>query len=493
MRVLFVAAEVAPFSKTGGLGDVAGALPAALAARGVEVCVVSPLYAHIPRASLTALPQRLSLRFPFGTLQARLWRSALSPFHDRLFVDNADLYGRAGIYGEDGVDYADSPRRYAFLSLAALEAAEQLGWSPDIVHLNDWHTGLAALALRRGYRTSSIGHARTVFTIHNLAYQGVAPKSVMDELGLPWEEFTPDGLEFFGQVSFLKAGLVYSDRLTTVSRRYAEEICTPEKGWGMDGLLRQRRASLTGILNGVDYAEWSPSSDPHLAASFEPGRLTGKRRCKEALLQGFGLDRPGALDAPLFGIVSRLVPQKGIDLLLEALPRVLDRPMSFVAVGTGEPLFEQGLLALAAEFPRKVAVRIGFDEAWAHQVEAASDFFVMPSRFEPCGLNQMYSLRYGAVPIVRATGGLDDTVVDAALPRGTGIKFMEPSPAALTQALERALALWSEPGRMDALRGRGMVQDFSWDEAASRYEDEYRLLAPGAEVPKSLSSARKRK
>jgi starch synthase len=472
---------------------VAGALPAALAARGVEVCVVSPLYAHIPRASLTALPQRLRLRFPFGTLEGRLWRSALSPAHDRIFVDNADLYGRVGIYGEGGVDYPDSPRRYAFLSLAALEAAEQLGWLPDIVHLNDWHTGLAALALRRGYRTSGVGRARSLFTLHNLAYQGIAPKSVMDELGLPWEEFTPDGLEFHGQVSLLKAGLVYSDRLTTVSRRYAEEICTPGGGWGMDGLLRQRRAVLTGILNGVDYTQWNPSSDPHLAASFVPGRLEGKRRCKAALLRSFGLERPGGLEAPLFGIVSRLAPQKGIDLLLEALPRVLDRPMSFVAVGTGEPRFEQGLRALAAEYPQKVAVRVGFDEAWAHQVEAASDFFVMPSRFEPCGLNQMYSLRYGAVPIVRATGGLDDTVVDAALPLGTGIKFVEPSPEALIQAFERAFAVWAGPGQMDALRARGMVQDFSWDQAASEYEREYRLLAPGADAPKSLSSAPKRK
>jgi starch synthase len=479
MRVLFLASEVAPYSKTGGLGDVAGALPAALAADGVEVRVVSPLYADVDRRDLSPLAKKVRLRFPFGEETARLWRARPSARQEVWFIEHAGFFDRPGIYGERGGEYPDNVRRFAFFSMAALSAAQALEWAPDIVHLNDWHAGLAALALRRGYQGSGLGRARSVFTIHNLAYQGLAPPSAMAELGLPRELYTPDRLEHFGHVSMLKAGVVFADHLTTVSRRYAEEICTPEGGWGMDETLRRRRPALTGILNGVDYAHWDPVRDAHLPARFDARRLDGKARCKAALLDRFGLGGDEALQRPLFTMVSRLAPQKGIDLILQGLPQVMTEPMSFVAIGSGEPHFERGLRELAARFPGKVGVHIGFEEELAHWAEAGGDFFLMPSLYEPCGLNQMYSLKYGAVPVVRATGGLDDTVVDLASPDGTGIKFERYAADSLAAAVRRALALFREPTALAQIRRRGMSADFSWDKPALEYQRVYRaLLSP---------------
>jgi starch synthase len=479
MRVLFLASEVAPYSKTGGLGDVAGALPAALAADGVEVRVVSPLYADVDRTGLRPLEERLRLRFPYGEETARLWRARSSARQEVWFVEHAGFFDRPGIYGEKGGEYPDNVRRFAFFSMAALAAAQALEWAPDIVHLNDWHAGLAALALRRGFQGSELGSARSVFTIHNLAYQGLAPPSAMAELGLPWELYTPDGLEHFGHVSLLKAGVVFADHLTTVSRRYAEEICTPAGGWGMDRTLLRRGSALTGILNGVDYAHWDPARDAHLPARFDARRLDGKARCKAALLDRFALRGEEAIHRPLFTMVSRLAPQKGIDLILQGLPQVLSESMSFVAIGSGEPHFERGLRELAARFPGKVGVHIGFEEELAHWAEAGGDFFLMPSLYEPCGLNQMYSLKYGTVPIVRATGGLDDTVVDLASPHGTGIKFERYAAVALADAVRRALALFGEPKLLAQVRRRGMSADFSWQKPALEYQRVYRaLLSP---------------
>jgi starch synthase len=476
MRVLFLASEVAPFSKTGGLGDVAGALPAALAAQGAEVRVVSPLYAEVERKGLKVLPGKVSLRFPFGEETGRLWRAGLSARHEVWFIEHAGFYGRPGIYGEAGGEYADNPRRFAFFSIAALGAAQMDGWRPDIVHLNDWHTGLAALALRRGYLGTEMGVARTVFTLHNLAYQGVAPPSAMTELGIPWDLYTPDGVEHYGKLSLLKAGVVFSDRLTTVSRRYAEEICTREGGWGMDGMLRRRRADLIGILNGVDYSQWDPARDALLPARFDARRLEGKARCKAALLKRLDLGGEEALRRPLFTMVSRLTAQKGIDLVLQGLPQVLAEPMTFVGVGSGEPHFERGLRDLATRFPGKVGVHIGFQEELAHWAEAGGDFFLMPSLYEPCGLNQMYSLKYGTIPIVRATGGLDDTVVDLASPRGTGIKFERYAAGELAQAVRRALTLFEKPTELAHVRRRGMAADFSWEKPALEYLRLFRAL-----------------
>jgi starch synthase len=466
MKILFIASEVTPFSKTGGLGDVAGALPAALAALGHEVKVVTPRYADVQDTHLMPTGHSLQLRFPFGEEGGPILSARLSERHEVLFLENPRFFGRAGIYGDAYGEFGDNHRRFAYLSMGALQAAQRLQFIPDIVHLNDWQTGLAAVALRRGFQSTPLGHARSVMTIHNLAYQGQYGKDIMGELGLPWELFTAhEGLEFYDTVNFLKAGVTFADAITTVSPTYAKEIQTPELGCSLDGLLRRQHGRLLGILNGIDTQEWNPETDALLPARYSAGDLSGKAVCKRELLLRAGLADG---EAPVFGIVSRLAWQKGVDLLLEVLPTALQADIRFVAVGSGEGHYEEALRALQARYPKQVAVFIGFDKGLSHLVEAGADFFVMPSRYEPCGLNQMYSLRYGTVPIVRATGGLVDTVEGGL--DGTGLLFEAFHPAALLGALRRALALYAAPPRLEAFRRRGMERDFSWDTSARRYE-----------------------
>ncbi|MFP2929739.1 glycogen synthase GlgA [Pyxidicoccus sp. 3LG] len=468
MKILFISSEVAPFSKTGGLGDVAGALPAALASLGHEVKVVTPRYRGLRDASrLTPTGQSLVVRFPSGEVSGPILSARLSDNLEVLFLENEFFYGnRDGLYGDAWGEYGDNPRRFAYLSVGALQAAQRLRFVPDIIHANDWQTGLVPVSLQRGFRATALGRAKSVFTIHNLAYQGQFPKDVMGDLGLPWDLFTAEGgLEFYDAVNFLKGGLVFSDALTTVSPTYAREIQTPEQGYGLDGLLRRRAHRLHGILNGIDAHEWDPQTDAFLPARYGPRTLEGKAVCKRDLLARFGLP-PG--DAPVFAIVSRLAWQKGMDLLLDVLPTALQADIRFVGVGSGEAHLEEGLAALQARFPKQMAVHIGFDPALSHQVEAGADFFLMPSRYEPCGLNQMYSLRYGTVPIVRATGGLVDTVEGGL--DGNGILFESFHRAALLAAIRRALALYADPPRLDEFRRRGMDKDFSWGASARRYE-----------------------
>jgi starch synthase len=466
MKILYVASEVAPFSKTGGLGDVAGALPAALAALGHDVKVVTPRYAGVRDARLTPTGHMVELRFPFGIERGALLSLRLSPRLEVLFLEHEHYYLRPGLYGDAGGEYEDNARRFAYLCLGALQAAQRLDFTPDIIHANDWQTGLLPVALRRGFQDTALGRARSVLTIHNLAYQGQFAKHVMDELGLPWELFNAErGLEFYDGVNFLKGGLQFADALTTVSPTYALEIQQPEAGAHLDGLLRHRQGVLTGILNGVDVDEWNPETDPHLPARYGPEDLSGKAVCRRELLRRFGLEDTAA---PVFGIVSRLAWQKGVDLLLDVLPTALEADIRFVAVGNGDWRYEEGLRELQRRFPGKVGTFIGFDPALSHLVEAGADFFLMPSRYEPCGLNQMYSLRYGTVPIVRATGGLADTVDGG--DEGTGIVFTHFVPEALLWALNRARALYGDPTRLRAFQRRGMGQDFSWSASARMYE-----------------------
>ncbi|MBI3185981.1 MAG: glycogen synthase GlgA [Myxococcales bacterium] len=476
MRVLFLASEVAPFSKTGGLADVAGALPKALSKRGHELLVVTPLYSQVKDKAIQPAGGPFTLRFPFGEVEGWLRQAQLGRGHRVLFVDQPAFFQRPGLYQEDNRDYPDNHRRFAYFSIAALAAAELVKFTPEVVHLNDWQTGLAAVALARGYQGTRLSSARSVFTIHNLAYQGAFPKLVMDELGLPWELFNPEGLEFYDRPSFLKAGIAFADALTTVSRRYAEEIQTAEGGWGLEGFLRDRRHKLRGILNGADYSEWDPQADPYLPARFSPKDLSGKEQCKKKLLERFGLPA-AAVASPAFGLVGRLADQKGIDLLLYSLPRLLERELTVTVLGSGEARYEQALRQLAARYPRKLGVKIGFDPALAHLLEAGSDFFLMPSRYEPCGLNQMYSLRYGAVPVVRRVGGLDDTVVDLKEKGATGIKFGDYQPTAFLEAVDRALGLYRDRRKLGEVRRRGMAEDFSWEAAAKQYEEIYQSLA----------------
>jgi starch synthase len=476
MKILFVASEVMPFSKTGGLADVAGALPAALAKRGHDVLVVTPRYGFIQDLRMKPLHQELRLKFPYGTEVGTLHSVTVNPNLQVLFLRHPSYFDRPGIYQENGREYGDNAQRFAFLSVGALTAAQLVKFVPDIVHANDWQTGLTPLALKRGYRGTSLEHAKSVFTIHNLAYQGQFPKDVMTSLGLPWDVFTSEGLEFYDRVSFLKAGLAYADALTTVSRKYAEEIQSPEHGVGLHGFLQGRKNDLHGILNGVDYAEWNPETDSHLPARFSAKDLSGKAACKRALLKTFGLPVEAEV-RPLFGIVTRLAEQKGIDILLDALERLLWKDLSFVALGNGEGRYEDALRWLKQRYPDKVGIHIGFDNVLSHQLEAGCDFFVMPSRYEPCGLNQMYSLKYGTIPIVRATGGLDDTVLDAGASQQNGFKFVDYQGVALAQAMERALEMYqgNQP-RLAQLRKTGMAMDFSWDTAARAYEELYEGL-----------------
>lgn len=466
MQILFLSSEVAPFSKTGGLGDVAGALPQALARLGHRVRVVSPLYQSVPRDTFQRFGAPVTLTFPFGSLEVQTWRAPGEV--EWVFIECARAFDRPGIYG-----HGDDARRFTLLAMAALSTALRDGFDADVVHANDWPTALALLALRTGYAHTPLGRARRVFTIHNLAYQGIAPKQEVEALGIPWSLFSPEGVEFYEHLSFMKAGLVSADVITTVSPQYAKEIQTQRFGHGLEGLIKHRRGALHGILNGVDTEAWNPATDVFLKARYSAQDVSPRAQGRSELLASCRIDAPVA-GMPLFGVVSRLTQQKGIDLILSALPRLLEQGASAVVLGAGDEALQKAWQALAARYPKRLHVRLGFDESLAHRIEAGVDFFVMPSRFEPCGLNQMYSLLYGAVPIVHGVGGLKDTVVDISRENGTGVVFDTPSGEALYEALVRAVTLFRDPARYAAVQRRGMVQDFGWARAASQYEALYR-------------------
>ena len=484
MRVLYVASEVYPLVKTGGLADVTAALPPALLARGVDVRLLLP---GLP-AIRAGLPRRRAVAdfgAAFGAARITVERGVMADSEVPAYVlDAPQLYDRPGgpYGGPDGRDWPDNHRRFALFGWAAARFADGAadgGWRPDIIHAHDWHAGLAPayLAARGGYRAAS------VFTVHNLAYQGLFPADRFAELGLPAEFFAINGVEFHGQLSFMKAGLYYADRLTTVSPTYAGEIQAPEQGCGLDGLLLSRRGALSGILNGVDYRIWDPAVDPLLPAPYGPADLAGKAVDKAALQKSLGLaPRPDAL---LFGVVSRLTAQKGIDLVLGALGEIVRQGGQLVLLGSGDAALEQPLTAFAAAHPAAAAVRIGYDEEFAHRIFGGADIILVPSRFEPCGLTQLYGLRYGTLPLVRQVGGLADTVVDAdaaALAAGTatGFAFREASAGALLGAASRALALHRRPAAWARLQRQAMSRDFGWPAAAARYLALYRQLRPDA-------------
>lgn len=475
LRILMIASEAQPFSKTGGLADVVGALPRALARLGHDVTIVTPRYrgidAGVDRGSLSV---RIgALEFAVGTYEADL-----EPGARVVFADCPPLFARDGIYGEDNVDYADNALRFAVLTLAALEWAAARPAPPSLVHAHDWQTGLAPVYLQSRYADhATLRAVPTVFTIHNIAYQGLFDKAWMPRLELGWDQFTVRGFEFWDRVSFLKAGLSFSDIITTVSPTYAEEIQRPELGHGFDGVIHGRRDRLVGILNGIDTAEWNPSADPHLPSPFSAADTSGKADAKAALLEAFTLPQDEAtLERPLIGMVSRMVDQKGLDLIEAAAARLVALDATFTIVGTGEPRYQDLWRRLAAQYPDRVGVFVGFDERRAHLVEAGADIFLMPSRFEPCGLNQMYSLRYGTVPVVRAVGGLVDTVrpFNPRNGQGTGFLFSDYRPEAMLDALERALATFRRTASWKRLQVRGMRKDFSWDRSALEYLTVYK-------------------
>ena len=476
MKVLFATSEIAPWVKTGGLGDVAAALPPALRRAGLDVRVLVPWYPAIARAFPDA-PVIAELPASAGVFPGAALRSAVAPDGTpMLFLDCMACYMREGnpYLGSDGRDWHDNAVRFGLLSyVAALLAstASPLDWQPDILHCHDWQTALAPAYLR--YNLKPV--AKSVLTIHNLAFQGLFGEHTLRELALPPQAWAVDGVEYYGHLSFLKGGLQHADHITTVSPTYAQEIQTDTDGMGMAGLLRYRSGALTGILNGIDTEQWNPAIDPHLATHYASATLGNKSGNKRALQQKMGLAVTD--DTPLFGVVSRLSGQKGLDLLLACADEVVRLPAQLVILGSGDAALENAFRELGRRHPGKVAVQIGFNEALAHLIEAGIDAFLMPSRFEPCGLNQMYSLRYGTPPIVRATGGLADTVIDATdKERGNGFVFTRAEPAELLATVRRAAELWARPRLWRQLQKNGMAADNSWDQPAQRYIELYRTL-----------------
>ena len=473
--VLLVGSEAQPFSKTGGLADVLGGLPPALARLGWSATVVLPRYRGVTAGTLIE-------SFPVSvggfTRDAGFYEAPLADGGRAILVDCPELFDRDAIYGVGNVDYVDNARRFGFLARAALEFAGRRSPAPSVVHAHDWQAGLVPVYLRTLYRTHPVlGGVGSVLTIHNLAYQGIFDADWLPRLDLGWEQFSVDRLEYWGRISFLKGGINDAHLITTVSRRYAEEIQTPELGFGFDGILRRRHDDLVGILNGVDTAVWNPETDPALPKPYSASDLSGKSAAKCEVLSRYGLPvDEAALRRPLVGMVSRMVDQKGFDLIAAISEQLPHLDASFIVLGTGEPRYQTMWSALAAAYPLKIGARIGFDETLAHLIEAGADIFLMPSRFEPCGLNQMYSMRYGTVPVVRAVGGLADTVTPK-----TGFAFQEYSPAALVRALEAALAAFGIPRTWRALQLAGMRQDFSWDRSAKEYVKIYERALRGAQ------------
>ncbi len=473
LRILFVTSECTPWSKTGGLADVSAALPAALRVLGADVRVLMPAYSGVPTQDAENVAHwPATTRFP----AARLLCARLPNGPPALLVDCPLLYARRGgpYQNEASEDWSDNALRFAQLCRVAAGLGQGClaSWQPQVVHCNDWQSGPAVAALHFAPQ----GHAATMMTVHNLAFQGLYPPEVVGQAELPPQSFCMEGAEFHGQYSFLKAGLAYADAITTVSPTYAREIQTEDLGMGLHGLLAFRREALEGILNGIDILEWDPARDPHIARCYDSATLKGKLPNKRALQARLGLP---AEDCPLFGMVTRLTGQKGVDLVAEIAPALAALPAQLVVLGRGEPGHEQSFAQLARAYPNAISTTIGFDESLAHQVEAGADIFLMPSRFEPCGMNQMYSQRYGTVPVVRATGGLADSVTDCAADpdNGTGFAFREDSAAALMEAIRRAAAAFGNEERWRGLQRAGMARDFSWDRSARRYLEIYRRLA----------------
>lgn len=473
-RILFASSEAAPLIKTGGLADISGSLPAALKALRQAVRLIIPAY---PQAMRNAGRVKTVATLDIGGHSVRVLEGRMPDSKVLVWlVDSPAHFSRDGgpYTDHSGHDWADNAERFALFSRVVVEISMNrvgLNWQPEVVHCNDWQTGLVPTLL---YLEET--RPGTVFSIHNLAYQGVFPYRTFADLGLPAALWSYRSLEYFGNLSFIKGGLVFADRLTTVSPTYAEEICTPTLGYGLDPLLRHRRDRLSGILNGVDYGVWDPSTDPLIDTPYTTELPAGKVNNKRALQRHFGLPLN---EVPLLGMVSRMVEQKGIDLVLDAVPKLLGIPVQLVILGSGEKRFEQAALALAKRFPKQIGVNIGYDESLAHLIEAGSDMFLMPSRFEPCGLNQLYSLRYGTLPVVHRTGGLADTVIHTdpnSLEAGTatGFVFDFPDVQGLLWAIRQALLCYNKSDCWPRVMKNAMQQDFSWNNSASLYLSLYR-------------------
>jgi len=476
MKITFVASEGVPFSKTGGLADVVGALPKALAAIGHEVDVLLPRYRMTKQGK--AMPQFQSITLPLssGFRFASIQDAGVAAGVHTYLVDCPEFFDREGLYQLKGEDYADNATRFAAFSLACLEFMKRSATAPDVIHCHDWQSALVPIYLRNLYHGDVFfQNTPVLFTIHNIGYQGLFSPHILPAISLNAGLFTMETLEFYGKVNLLKGGIVYSDFVSTVSRKYAEEIQTQEFGYGLEGLLAKRADRLQGILNGVDYDDWNPATDKLIPANYTPEDLKGKEICKKGLLEKMGVKKP-VMNRPVIGIVSRFAAQKGFDLIAEIAERLMALDLYIVALGTGEPQYEALFRTLADRYPDKFLVKVAYDNAIAHQIEAGADMFLMPSRYEPCGLNQIYSLKYGTVPVVRATGGLDDTIENFNGKSGTGYKFSEYSAGALLDCITRAMTDFHLPKAWRQLMLNGMKKDFSWGASAKQYGKIYETL-----------------
>jgi len=470
MHIAFAASEGVPFSKTGGLADVVGALPRALAALGHQVSVYLPRYRQTKLADPATVVRSITVPFDDKYRFASVVTAGSQGGVKSYFVEYPEFYDRDGLYGTPAGDYPDNAERFALFSRAVLETSKILG-VPQVFHCHDWQSALIPVLLRTVYAEDpAFAGVGTVFTIHNMGYQGLFPPETLPLLMLPWDLFTMSKMEFFGQVNFLKGALAYADFVTTVSRKYSQEIQTAEYGFGLEGVLHNRAATVTGILNGVDYDEWSPQTDKFSVAKFSPQDLSAKAKCKQDLLAAFGVSNADP-KLPVIGIVSRFAAQKGFDLIAQIMDRLAREEMIVVALGTGDKPYEEMFLRLNKQFPNKIAVKVAYDNVIAHKIEAGADMFLMPSRYEPCGLNQIYSLKYGTVPIVRATGGLDDTIEpwDARTGKGTGFKFTEYNGESLLLTIRKALEAFRDQTSWQVLMRNGMMKDFSWTASAREY------------------------
>jgi starch synthase len=441
------------------------------------VVIVMPMYRLVKEGGHDIVQHEKSLSVPFRgqKLGAQAFVTKVGEHIPIYFIQREEFFDRDGLYGTSQGDYFDNPERFIFFSRSVLELCQSLGFQPDIIHCHDWQASLVPVYLKSLYKDDPVlQRAHTVFTIHNLAYQGVFSKEIMSVSGLPSELFSMKGLEYYGKMNFMKGGIVFSDVITTVSQKYAQEIQTPEYGYGLEGVLKERSADISGILNGVDYTSWNPKTDPHIASHYHGKDFSGKKKCKEELIDIFRLE--GSAEFPVIGMISRLADQKGFDILAEALNNLMKWDFYLVILGTGDAKYEKQFTALGKKYPSRLGVKIAFDNVLAHKIEAGSDMFLMPSKYEPCGLNQMYSLKYGTIPVVRATGGLDDTIKEfnPETQKGNGFKFKAYSSSDLIKAVKRAIDVYKNKLLWTTLMTNAMNEDFSWSKSAKKYEQIYR-------------------
>ncbi|HVN95387.1 MAG TPA: glycogen synthase GlgA [Syntrophorhabdaceae bacterium] len=476
MKILIASPEIYPFVKTGGLADVTGALPKALKKLGIEVRVILPKHKGIEEQGF---PMRyknyqISCQVSQSSVDAEIVETEYDGITAYL-VEKDEYYYRDYLYSTPDGDYLDNAERFIFFSKSVIEAMKVTGFVPDVLHCNDWETSLAPVFLKTLCKDDPLfSNTPTLLTIHNLGYQGIFWHYDMHLLNVGWEYFTPNYLEFFGHINFLKGGIVFSDILNTVSKQYSQEIQTPEFGWGLDGILRTRKNDLFGIVNGIDYEEWNPAKDRLIPALYSEENIANKKICKKALQEAFGL--PSDERTPVIATISRLADQKGFDVIAESLEEMLSLGIQYVVLGTGERKYHDIFTQLSKQFPKAFAIKIAYDNNLAHLIEAGADMFLMPSRYEPCGLNQLYSLKYGTVPIVRGVGGLEDTIIDytKSPETGTGYKFYDYTKDAMLEAIKSALAIYKDQSSWQSLMKRCMKQDFSWEKSAGEYVELYK-------------------